>query len=61
MEQVIVTIDPQGGISYVVKGVKGRGCKELTKAIDQLGTVTESKNTLEYNSVPNQLGQRIGK
>lgn len=49
MEQIKVVISFDGQISYEVKGVRGRSCRELTKAIDALsGAVLESKNTREY-------------
>ena len=51
-EVIKVTIGPDGDVSYIVQGVKGRSCKDLTKAIDALGQVTESKNTSEYNEAP---------
>lgn len=57
-EEIKVTIDRKGGISYTVKGVKGKSCKELTKAIDALGTVTESKNTAEFCELPQAQGLR---
>jgi hypothetical protein len=48
MESIEVVIKKNGEVSYTVKGVKGSGCKNLTKAIDDLGRVTESKKTGEY-------------
>lgn len=60
MEQIKVTIDAKGGVSYTVQGVKGKGCKELTKAIDALGTVSETKNTSEFCEIPVAPKLRIG-
>ena len=51
MEEIIVTIEANGTFSYKVNGVKGKGCKKLTKAIDDLGKVTETKNTNEYEQL----------
>lgn len=48
MEIIEVIIKRSGEISYTVSGVKGAGCANLTKAIDQLGKVTETKKTGEY-------------
>jgi len=48
MQRITVTISRTGEISYEVNGVKGASCKDLTKAIDNLGTVKESKKTGEY-------------
>ena len=61
MEQIDVVIGPNGEISYTVKGVKGAGCKALTKAIDALGTVTESKTTAEFCALPVQQQQKQGR
>ena len=48
MESIIVHIDSTGAIQYEVKGVKGRKCTDLTKAIDQLANVVETKKTAEF-------------
>lgn len=53
-EQIDVVIAKDGSLSYTVKGVKGSGCKALTKAIDALGTVKDTKTTAEYCELPNQ-------
>lgn len=60
-ETISVDIAADGSLSYTVKGIKGRGCKELTKAIDALGTVTESKTTGEYCQIGTQQTQKAGK
>ena len=61
MEQIDVVIGPNGEISYTVKGVKGAGCKALTKAIDALGLVTESKTTAEFCQLPATVQQKNGR
>lgn len=61
METIEVVIAPDGSLSYTVKGVKGAGCKALTKAIDALGTVTETKNTSEFCALPVQQQQKQGR
>ena len=58
---VKVVIDKTGALTYTVKGVKGAGCKALTKAIDALGTVTESKNTSEFCELPAVQQQKTGR
>jgi hypothetical protein len=55
MEVIDIEIAANGEISYVVKGVKGKGCRELTKDIDSIaGKVLETGNTCEYNERPIQ-------
>lgn len=53
-EKIKVTVKKDGSLEYVVQGVKGKGCKELTKLIDQLGRVIESKTTSEYNQADDE-------
>lgn len=57
METINVVIQPDGALTYEVKGVKGKSCKDLTKAIDALGTVTGTKTTSEYCELPS-IGQQ---
>lgn len=60
MQEIKVVILPDGSLSYTVAGVKGKSCKDLTKAIDALGVVTETKTTGEYCEVPVHSQQKIG-
>lgn len=49
MQTIKVQISKTGEIEYEVSGVKGKKCKDLTKAIDQIsGKVLESEVTGEY-------------
>jgi len=48
MEKIKIIIKADGTLEYTVQGVKGKTCKEMTKLIDQLGNVAETKNTAEY-------------
>ena len=57
MQEIKVTISREGEISYEVRGIKGRGCKELTRAIDALGNLRETKTTGEYCQV--DQGQQL--
>lgn len=61
MEKIDITIAADGSLSYVVSGVKGAGCKALTKAIDALGTVTDSKTTSEFCELPAVQQQKTGR
>lgn len=55
MEQIEVTIAPDGSLSYVVKGVKGKKCKDLTKAIDEMSDkVLDTRTTPEFNEAENK-------
>lgn len=60
MESVNIKINADGSLEYTVKGVKGKSCKDLTKLIDKIATVTESKNTVEYCELPNVAQQKLG-
>ena len=61
METIKVTINKDATISYEVKGVKGKSCKDVTKFIDALSNTTiETKKTTEYyDQVPNGLLNKL--
>lgn len=49
MADIEITIAPDGTITTRVKGAKGKGCRDLTKALrDALGTTVEDRATSEY-------------
>lgn len=49
VEEIKVTIDEEGDVSFEVKGVKGRGCEKLTRKLEEdLGKVTRRKHKAEY-------------
>lgn len=48
--EVFMDFDKDDNPVISVKGLKGRSCKDLTKALEQkLGTVVDSQTTPEYN------------
>lgn len=50
MEEIKIKIHADATLSYEVRGVKGRTCKDLTKALDAIsGKVLETKTTGEYH------------
>ena len=52
MEQIDVKISATGEIEYKVNGVKGKKCRDLTKAIDQIsGKVLSTQVTGEFCQV----------
>jgi len=49
-QQVIITVTQDGATEIEVKGVKGKGCKDLTKGLEQsLGVVDGDRLTPEYH------------
>ena len=63
MQEITIRIGKGGTINLDVAGVKGGGCKDLTKAFEKaLGTAVETKNTNEYYEQDQQAGneQQIG-
>lgn len=49
MEEIKVKISATGEIEYEVNGVKGKKCRDLTKAIDQIaGKVISTRVTGEF-------------
>ena len=49
MEEIKVTINKDGTLSYEVKGVKGSSCKDLTKFIDAMSSGHDDHNTAEFH------------
>lgn len=48
MENLLITIDADGNTKIEVRGIKGKSCKDVTKAIEAaLGKVTSDKPTQE--------------
>lgn len=52
MEKIEFIIDEHGDFTMEVNGVKGGKCKDITKMLQKLGTVAESKNTAEAFEIP---------
>ena len=52
-EEIVLRFDDDNNLVAEVKGVKGPGCKEITKAIEKLGTVLKDEKTSEYNERSN--------
>ncbi len=53
-EKITIKIARDGGTQIKVSGVKGAGCKALTKDIEEaLGTVTSDVRTSEYSEASN--------
>ena len=56
MQELEIMIDAEGKVSIKIKGVKGSGCMELTKAMEEaLGTTEERIYTEEYYESPLSL------
>jgi len=48
MEEITIRIGKDGKVNLNVEGIKGTGCKDLTKAMEKaLGTVEQTKATSE--------------
>ncbi len=53
METITVKISNTGEIEYTVAGVKGKRCRDVTKAIDALSAkVISSETTGEFCEIP---------
>lgn len=58
-EEIILRLDDDNNLVAEVKGHKGPGCKELTKAIEKLGTVLKDEKTTEYDERGNSNAGRV--
>lgn len=59
LQEIEVTISPDGQISVHIHGVKGAKCEELTKGLEPLlGQVVERTRTDEYYETEEQQGQQ---
>lgn len=59
MSELIIEIKPDGAVTVSVEGMKGSGCKDVTKAIEKaLGTTQSTKPTKEMSEVQKNA-QRI--
>jgi hypothetical protein len=58
-QKIDITISEDGSVEYKVSGVKGKGCRALTKAIDDLAKVEETKDTAEARELETER-ERVG-
>jgi hypothetical protein len=49
--EIDIQIRKDGSLAFGVKGMKGRGCKEITKFLEELGLTTSQEATPEYYEV----------
>lgn len=49
-----ISIDEEGKITSEVKGITGSACTQISKFLDDLGTVTEDRHTSDYYKTPKQ-------
>lgn len=60
--EIIVTIDPKGGVKIEVEGCSGPACESLTKGLEEaLGKVTSNERTGDYHKAQTQqikIGQK---
>jgi len=63
VQEIEVVIDPDGIVRVDVKGVKGRKCTDITRALEQaLGDDVERELTWEADEEPGKegIGQVVG-
>jgi len=52
-QEIIMEIAPDGTITMKIRGVKGKQCIEITKALEEaLGIIKERRLTTEYYQQP---------
>jgi hypothetical protein len=58
--EITIIIDADGHIESTVGGVEGPACAELTKWLEELGTVEIDSQTADFRKLPRQT-TRAGK
>jgi hypothetical protein len=59
--KIKVEVNQEGDTRIKVEGVKGKSCKDLTKAIEEaLGTTTADKKTAEYHEREQKSKNKLG-
>lgn len=48
MQEIEITILPDGRVEYTIKGVKGSACESISALLEQLGKVELEQRTGEY-------------
>lgn len=60
--EIEIDIDDAGNVSFQVKGVKGKKCLEITKALEEaLGIVVKQEKTAEFYQTETQTGVSVDK
>ena len=58
--EIDITIDDDGNVTFMVKGVKGKKCLEITKDLEEaLGIVRSREKTQEFYQTETQAGTHI--
>jgi hypothetical protein len=58
MQELEITIDKEGRVQVAVRGVKGEGCMELTRELENaIGVVEERTPAAEYYEQPEAVTQ----
>ncbi len=47
-QEIEIAIHPDGRVEYVIRGVKGPGCEDLSQLLERLGRVEHQERTSEY-------------
>ena len=47
-EEIEIEIQPDGGITYKIKGVKGSACQSISELLERIGEVEHEEKTSEY-------------
>ncbi|RIK43696.1 MAG: hypothetical protein DCC55_05005 [Chloroflexi bacterium] len=48
LQEIEITILPDGRVEYTIKGVKGSACESISALLEQLGQVEVEQRTGEY-------------
>jgi len=54
MQEVIITINPEGKVKVAVNGVKGKACRDLTAVLEKALGQAHTKLTSDYSLPPDK-------
>ena len=61
LHEIEIAIDARGEVTVEIRGLKGPGCLDVTKGLEQLlgGAVLERTHTHEYDLQPDEDEQAV--
>lgn len=59
-EEIEITVHPDGRVEYLIKGVKGSACENISALLEQLGQIEQEERTAEYYEKDTDTNVHVG-